>query len=237
MSVMHNTIPTINVNAHFEGLEERVDFVETLNRRIVSIYNTDDEITILKKLLSAIEYKNCDVHFQFGTYTFDAVYDEMFLSKYNVLFKNNGVYELPVGGGCRYFLHDSTLISNYTGTNLSRGFNLMGTLRSPQDFEIHDGTLIATHLNAYCFHDESQGQATPCVHKYKNIRMIHIAGVDSDPIDKCIGGGLGQYVNIVIDGCYFEVQNKEYIPNLSVISYHGINNETVQAHSNIVVKK
>lgn len=243
--VAFNTYSTTNdaevidltIDKGLRGDVESLKKIPELIRNIIYINKDDDNKTILDKLVQAYNNGNTDVIFEFGEYIIDSAYDNMY-NDYPSMFKSKGVYELPLGGNCVYYLNGSKIISNYTGSLVPSGArNTIGSIRTAGSYEIHDGEIIANTGCAYCIHDESQGGSEPYVRKYYNIKMLYIAQEGASSIIKCIGGGLGQHGTIVIDACEFLLEGKEYIgENVPVVSYHGINNNDVIAYSRIVCK-
>ena len=69
----------------------------------------------------------------------------------------NTAFELPIGGGCRYFLNDSIIHGTYTGTDttVQQNTSVIGSHRLDESYEIYDGTVIAAGI-VYTIHDESQ---------------------------------------------------------------------------------
>lgn len=78
----------------------------------------------------------------------------------------------------------------------------------------------------YCVHDESYGDYT-YTHKFINCNMKYTTQ-HSDGVRQCIGGGLGRFCTIIIDGGVYESDTSSFDSqgeNELVISYHnGVNN-------------
>lgn len=95
---------------------------------------------------------------------------------------------------------------------------------------------IETKNTRYCVHDESGHTTGAYVHKYVNCKMYHdntesIVGIQYYP--QCIGGGLGQYGYIDIEGCKFKSKRGE-TQRTTLVSYH--NNAESNSQSNINVR-
>lgn len=190
-------------------------------RNIVNIYTTDTQLEIYNKMASAVELGNCDVHFENGTYNFDeTLYDYM----RNTLGFSVG-FELPIGGGCRYYFHGATLIGEYNGddTTVHENCNVIGCRRTNGNFELYDGTIIANDI-VYCVHDDVGADTTKKSHIHKHINMHYIYnGGDfaaGNYICKCIGGGTGLNLAVVIDKCILEKTTDNDDKNC--VTYHGL---------------
>lgn len=182
------------------------------------VYITTDmsEDEIFLTMLDAWYTGDCDVHFEYGTYTFDSIYEKM-----STTYKWGDSNELIIGRNCRYFLNNSTIISKISGSTY-RPHSIFGTHRwgDAGSFELNDGTLIL-YDGIYCVHDECSGGTTPYIHKYKNIKMKYIKGEHSTTINRCIGGGTGMYGEILIENCTFETDNTSSTKPVYEVAYHG----------------
>lgn len=185
-------------------------------RPVVNILTTDSQETVFKKLVDAFYIEDCDVYFQNGTYTFNSIY-YLLRTKYNW----GDAFELPLGGNCRYFFNNSTIIGQLptpsTNQLVEQNTSIFGTHRlDGQSYEMHDGELIANGL-IYCVHDEASGGPEPYVHHYENMIMRYNTGAYTEStISKCIGGGTGLAGEVVINGCKF-YNNGTQVD----ISWHG----------------
>ena len=194
-------------------------------RPIVNIYTTDSQVEIYEKLADAYYTQDCDVHFEYGTYTFDTIFEHM-----KTVYGRNTAYELPIGGNCRYYFHDATLISNNVSldTNVTGNTSVMGSLRHAGSYELFDGNLISNN-GIYVIHDEGSGEEMPYVRKYHNMRLTMNNDDTTNYINKCIGGGMGLHGHSIFDSCVMKT-NKMYGSPLKpqpVLSFHGCTTGTV----------
>jgi hypothetical protein len=88
------------------------------------------------------------------------------------------------------------------------------------DYEIYNMKILCKNTR-YCVHDE-RGEATvPYIHKYINCEM-HLDNSESNwDSPGCIGGGLGNYGIIEIDGGYYEGNVHQGDNYYGEISYHN----------------
>lgn len=180
-------------------------------RRKIEINLTDSEEEIADKLFFAFYLGNCDVFWEHGTYSFNNVF-EYIHNKYNE--SNNN--ELPLGGNCRYYFNDSTIIGNKQSTdeNIMNNESLFGVLRQSTSFEINDATFVANGL-VYVVHDDAGGNQRHYLHKYNNIKMQYISKDFTNDIRKCVGGGMGKDGHVIFNNCYFETDHQ------FAIKWHG----------------
>lgn len=180
-------------------------------RRKLEINLTDSEEEIADKLFFAFYLGNCDVFWEHGTYYFNNVF-EYIHNKYNGANNN----ELPIGGNCRYYFNDSTIIGNKQTTNeyIMNNESLFGVLRQSTSFEINDATFVANGL-IYIVHDDAGGNQRHYLHKYNNIKMQYISKDLTNDIRKCVGGGMGKDGHVIFNNCYFETDHQ------FAIKWHG----------------
>ena len=210
----------ISVKSLVEGVNEKISKLSKEIRQTINILRTDGEIDIYNKLLYARNTKNCDVIWQFGEYIFtDVVFNHMKTIEEH---KAVGAYEIPLGGGCRYYFNGSTIKSNIT--TYEGICNVFGCVRKNcGDYYLYDG-IIESNNTCYCVHDEGQGDDGTYIHEYHNMTMIQNS-TDND-ITKCIGGGTGKYGKAIIDSCLF-VNNNPLCPD--DCSWHGLTGANADA--------
>lgn len=192
---------------------------EVGKRPRIDIYTTDSQDTILWKLADAFLTRDCDVHFEYGTYMFDDVFVDL-KEKYSY----TNYFELSIGGNCRYYFNGSTLICNidkFKSKGYSGVVDLLSCIESTtsESYELYDGTLI-NNGGVYVVHDECSGKPQYYSHKYKNMRFKYNSFEQTNDIRKCIGGGTGLFGETVFENCIFET---DYQYDLS---FHGILSET-----------
>ena len=183
-------------------------------RPIIYIKLSDSQTEILQKLWDAIYTKNCNVVFESGTYTFDTIYDIM-----KSTYSYNTAYEMPLGGGCRYYGYGSIFNASYPGTdnNVKGNSSAFGSNRlSTGGFELYDMNINSKDI-VYCVHDEASDMDVPYANRYQNCRMKYETVSSTAAIRKCIGGGTGKFGTVEIIGCNFETDN----PTKVTVGWHG----------------
>lgn len=180
-------------------------------RKKIYVYSTDDEATVIQKMVNAYNLTDCDVIFERSTYMFGDVLPTV-MTLYG-LSRN----EIPVGNNCRYYFNGATLRAEIDLETLGSDFNcnLLGTQYKPTNFEMYDGILIATDTR-YVMHDEAATLKGSYKHLYQNMIMEYQTSISTDSYRKCIGGGTGASGVIEIVGCKFTTDSTEVD-----VSYHG----------------
>lgn len=192
----------------------------------ISIYQSDSQEEIFQKMVLAFYTKDCDVIWEKGTYTFDAIFDWM-----NTIYEWNTAYELPLGGNCRYYLNYSTIIGkNLPNSPSIDNTSVFGSHRCcDASYAIYDGTIIAEDI-IYCIHDESSGGDIPYTRRYENLRLQYNPGEHSQYLSKCIGGGTGQNGECILNKCTL-INNL----NSDDASWHGNENCDVNSLFSLIV--
>lgn len=187
-------------------------------RPVVNINLSDSEEEIFLKLASAYITQDCDVYFETGEYTFIKIFDLM-----NTKYDFRSAIELPIGGNCRYFFNDSTLISKCDSTSetVCGDQSLFGIQRVGfnSNYELHDGHLIQ-YDNIYAIHDEGSGADSYYKHVYDNLIVEYIKGEHTQYLSKPLGCGGNLHADIIIKNCIF----KNGQENVSDVSWHFPNN-------------
>lgn len=114
-----------------------------------------------------------------------------------------------------------TALYNGTSQNVETYFSPFFSTPNGGDFTL-ENVWIETKNTRYCVHDELGGQGGTQTHKYINCHMEHDSlNSLTDNFPQCIGGGLGKYTYIVIDGGYYKrtAPTKSY--TRPTISYHN----------------
>ena len=189
-------------------------------------------MNLLEKMISAITIGNCDVHFLNGEYILDDVYLHMLELGENEGFKGNH-FGLPVGNGCKYYLHGSTIVSRQPDGEYTNVRNIFDTMLNLGDIEIYDGILI-NEGGTYCIHDEHGNSDKKYIHKYSNlVCQYKVVGKDkSGP--KPFGCGIGFDATLCFDTCVFLSDSTMD----TVFALHGPanNSESKQVTLNMFVK-
>lgn len=189
----------------------------------IYIHTTDTQSEIAEKMMQAVLTWDCDVYWDFGTYTFTTIWDYMKANWGRFAYRNN--YELPIGGNCRYFFNNSTLIMANASSDSSvlSNSNLLGTARSlDSSFALFDGTLIRQSGGNYCVHDEGQNLDGAYVHEYHNMILQWDYNNSASTIGTCIGMGMGKHGEIVVDNCIL-FNNQPNSSDSAVFKSHGRN--------------
>lgn len=129
-----------------------------------------------------------------------------------------------------------TALYNGTNQNVETYFSPFFSTPNGGDFTL-ENVWIETKNTRYCVHDELGGGGGTQTHKYINCHMEHDSlNSLTDNFPQCIGGGLGKYTYIVIDGGYYKrtAPTKSY--TRPTISYHNNFTDDGNGVSRIYVK-
>lgn len=129
-----------------------------------------------------------------------------------------------------------TALYNGTSQNVETYFSPFFSTPNGGDFTL-ENVWIGTKNTRYCVHDELGGGGGTQTHKYINCHMEHDSlNSLTDNFPQCIGGGLGKYTYIVIDGGYYKrtAPTKSY--TRPTISYHNNFTDDGNGVSRIYVK-
>lgn len=141
----------------------------------------------------------------------------------NTKYKLATAIELPIGGNCRYFFNNSTLISKCDSASeiVCSNQSLFGTQRVGfnSNYELHDGHLIQ-YDNIYAIHDEGSGADSYYKHVYDNLIVEYIKGEHTQYLSKPLGSGSNLSMDIIIKNCIFK-NGKE---NAADVSWHFVDN-------------
>ena len=208
-------IPSYNNPPHIKG--------EYIRNRIW-VYATDTEAQVITKMISAYKQGDCDVYFDRATYNFGTELAKV-STDYGMLHN-----EIPIGHNCRYYFNGATLVATLDLANLTPEAgddefycNLLGCQRVPNNFELHDGVLIATDTR-YVVHDEASARTGSYKHLYDNMELHYHTSARQEAIRKCIGGGTGLSGVVEIVGCKFTTDATD-----ACVSWHGNGDNTQSA--------
>lgn len=129
-----------------------------------------------------------------------------------------------------------TAIYNGTSQNVENYFSPFFPAINNGNFVL-ENVWIETKNTRYCVHDELGGGGGTQTHKYINCHMEHDSlNSLTDNFPQCIGGGLGKYTYIVIDGGYYKrtATTKSY--TRPTISYHNNFTDDGNGVSHVYVK-
>ena len=114
-----------------------------------------------------------------------------------------------------------TAIYNGTSQNVENYFSPFFPAINNGNFVL-ENVWIETKNTRYCVHDELGGGGGTQTHKYINCHMEHDSlNSLTDNFPQCIGGGLGKYTYIVIDGGYYKRTAPQKSYTRPTISYHN----------------
>ena len=190
----------------------------------VYIKNTFTQQEVFETLSQAYYTQDCDVYFEFGTYTFDTIFEEI-----KTKYKRTTAYEMPLGGNCRYYMNNATFIGNKVSDdgNIYGNSSVFGSLRKSGSYEIFGGTIIANDI-VYAIHDEGSGEDEPYVRKYHEVHMKYNQITSTNYICKCLGGGIGKHGHSIFENCVMLTNNVEAGTGVKrpALSFHGCTTAT-----------
>lgn len=182
-------------------------------------------------IINAYAITNCDVYISSGEYD---ILNEIDIN--SIITDDQLKWGLPIGNGCRYYFENgATVKCNYTGDNetINSIFSLLTA--NSKNFEIHGGHLEGSNIR-YVVHDETAGVGT-YAHEYHNVSMKLDNTNNTHWTSKmCIGGGLGEYATIIVDGGVYDSVGSTS-DNFGGISYHNPDSGNGSDFKNLVVVK
>ena len=194
-------------------------------RKRIDIYTTDDEITILNKMIKADALGNVDVYWEHGTY----IVEDMYLYMRDTLgwcdtSMSRNKLAFPIGHNNRYFFNNSKILATQP-SSLAYSVDVFATRTINGNCELYDVEIV-NNGGQYCIHDEGEGYEQHYLHKYNNITMKCNGAV------QCFGCGVGFNASIILDGCIL-LSNKEGV----IMAVHGVinnpNNRPIYTHISI----
>lgn len=167
-------------------------------------------------VLQAMSIGNCDLYVDSGTYDLIAEIGEELMST-DLRYK----YGLRIGNGVRvFFSSGAKVVCNYTGNNESINTLFCILYGSSTDYEIHNADFECSNVR-YVVHDEADGIGT-YTHLYRDCVMKLDNTNNTNWVSKqCIGGGLGEYATIIVDGGYYHSVGIDDTSDKGVITYHN----------------
>lgn len=110
---------------------------------------------------------------------------------------------IRIGNNVRLYGNGTVIINClYDGDDvlINREFSVF--MAMPSNYELHNITINSKNTR-YCVHDECDGIGS-YVHKYIDCNMTNDnSGNLNFPSPQCIGGGLGEYATIIVEGGYY----------------------------------
>lgn len=234
ISVQYIFVKNINLNTDFS-----LFVFEKLYREIVCCGQKRKFTKFIDALKYANETGNCDVYVDAGEYDLVSEIGESNMPTF--IFDNTSGHGIYIGNGTRLFMASGAkVICNYTGTDrtVHRDFAILNACYSQGkgDFEIYGGEFIGSNIR-YVVHDEATG-ISQYTHEYHNCKMTldNTKNVDWDA-KQCIGGGLGQYGTIIIDGGIYNSVGIDADNEKGTITYHNPSSGTSTTFKNNVLIK
>ena len=204
-----------------------VRYLMSKSRPVINIKAADGIDSYYQKMLNAFTTGNCDVYIGKGNYTYTNALIEQIRAA-----NKRGV---PIGNGCRYYFETGAkLYCEYTGDNAADVVGFFSPLDSQNvggDYEIYNLDLVAKNV-CYALHDEANGADTFCKHVYKDCYLeldnTALGAEGGNSISKALGGGLGQFEEVIIENCVFKATNPAKTSNAQDdASYHSANRRPV----------
>lgn len=234
ISVQYIFVKNINNNTDFS-----LFVFEKLCREIVCCGQKRKFTKFIDALSYANETGDCDVYVDAGEYDLISEIGESNLPTY--IFDNTSGHGPYIGNGTRLFMAaGAKVICNYTGNDrtVHRDFSILNVcyFQGKGDFKIYGGEFIGSNIR-YVVHDEATG-ISQYSHEYHDCKMTldNTKNVDWDA-KQCIGGGLGQYGTIIIDGGIYNSVNIDADNDKGTITYHNPASGTSATFKNNVLIK
>lgn len=230
-----------------DGLDAKglkINGKQALNRIITVAPSGADYTSLTEAIVEACKVKDTEVRVANGTYDIQAEYKALYG---NDFFDNMTNTETNLGiclrNGVKVkFDSKAYVVFEYEGANnyvmdLFSPFAL-DSWRTAYNFEI-DGLKIKAKNCRYIVHDEMGAMAYPYTHKFINcvMELDNTASVPKPAqptfhYTQCIGGGLGKYGNILIEGCKFNSRDFDNA-NGTAVSYHNSSASGAQSVLNV----
>ena len=204
------------------------------NREFVVSKNGNGNFTRLRDGIEyATKYQNSTVKVLDGVYDlleeFSNEINENLSYQYGIELKNN-VHVICSSGA------KITALYNGTSQNVETNFSPFFTAINNGNFVL-ENVWIKTKNTRYCVHDELGGGGGTQIHKYINCHMEHDSlNSLTDNFPQCIGGGLGKYTYIYIDGGYYKRTAPKKSYTRPTISYHNNFTDDAKGVSHICVR-
>lgn len=178
---------------------------------IVDKSGSGDYTSFTAALAAAYSIGNVDIYVKSGIYDIT--------QEINVETAGSGPV---IGKGIRLYFEPNAIIQCYYTGSSSSVKNTFSPLNAGNDsgFEIHNMTIRCKNVR-YCVHDEHNDNATPYINRYINCNMYLDNSASSWDSPQCIGGGLGKYGIIEIEGGYYEGTPHAGDNTYGEISYHN----------------
>lgn len=189
------------------------------NREIKKIKDAVSEAIKNKNSIIYLDAETFDLVQEFGTDYLDNYQDDEMIG----IFLSNGVHIIGSSG--------SKIVFNYNGANTNIHSKFSPFNAGENGFILENVTIESKNCR-YSVHDERGHSADSYCNKYLRCTMIHDSSSCSWGAHQVIGGGLGQYGDILIEDGYYKSVGCE-----DNISYHNttLTGES-DAQSKIVIR-
>lgn len=212
---------------------EKITTVKKSKIRPILYVGASREITKFSDgILQAMALGNCDLYVDSGTYDLLNEIGENLMAN-DLRYK----YGLRIGNGVRvFFSSGAKVICNYTGNNESINTLFCILYGSTTDYEIHNADFECSNVR-YVVHDEADGVGT-YTHLYRDCVMKLDNTNNTNWVSKqCIGGGLGEYATVIIDGGYYHSVGIDEMNEKGVITYHNpISGKGTEFKNKVIIK-
>ena len=174
-----------------------------------------------KNIREALAYSNTHPHttiiIRSGTYNILSLFENNTPTGlgFNVGNDVHIIAEPEVVFNCLYEGSDTSVRNNFSIFNMS-----------PSDATI-EGIFFNAKNIRYCVHDDTNANANPYTHTYKNCTM-HIDNRNSGtPYKACLGIGMGNRTRIIIDGGYYFSEDPDAGQNATILVHNAGNSTAV----------
>lgn len=212
-------------------IERRVDVLESNNgNKVFTIGQNDNVVEVIS---NAMQYRGSLVYIEPYEHNLIYEFEDFYGATYFSSMSSGRGFEL---GNDIHIIGQSGHILKcyYTGNNdyVMENFSLFNNKQGSPGYTI-ENVRIDTKKIRYPIHDERGTDAVP----YK-VRYLHCyitqdqTGSTWDSSCACIGGGLGQHGDIVVEDCIFDTVTTS--ENKDSIAYH--NSSSANAQSTLIIK-
>ena len=200
---------------------------------IVSKYGNGNFTRLRDGVEYATKYQNSTVKVLDGVYDlleeFSDEINEDLSYQYGIELKNN--VHVIFSSGAKI-----TALYNGKSQNVENYFSPFFPSINNGDFVL-ENVWIETKNTRYCVHDDLGGGGGTQIHKYINCHMEHDSlNSLTDNYPQCIGGGLGKYTYIDIEGGYYKRAAPKKSYTRPTISYHNNFTDDANGVSHICVR-
>ena len=223
---------TTRLCVNFLASDVGANVVIFFKKHIFYVGYKSEYTSLTRAILEANNYMYADVIVVEGSFDLIKELQEIYGKDFFESYTNNSIRGIPLKNGISLKFYPHTKVTCiYNGLN-----NVVQELFSafyPEDYGCSlDGMTLETKNIRYSIHDERNGAKTINNNKYVNCYIKHDSSKTEWGAHQCIGGGLGQCSNILIESCVLESIGYDY-----AVSYHNDNNlSNTSSKSKIIIK-